>query len=120
MEFGRIQERGIACCYHGWLFDVSGKCLDMPAEPADSTFKDKVSITAYPIEEMGGLLWTYMGPGAPPLLPRFDAFGRTDGIRAVENFGLWPVNWVQICENSVDQTHTTTLHGAAGGERSDI
>ena len=120
MEFGRIQERGIACCYHGWLFDVSGKCLDMPAEPADSTFKDKVRITAYPVEEMGGLLWTYMGPGVPPLLPRFDAYGRNDGIRAVENFGLWPVNWVQICENSVDQTHTTTLHGGAGGERSDI
>jgi len=120
MEFGRVQERGIACCYHGWLFDVGGRCLDMPAEPADSNFKDKVGITAYPVEEMGGLLWAYMGPGAPPLLPRFDVYGREDGVRAVENFGLWPANWVQICENSVDQAHTGILHGGGGGERSDI
>ena len=56
---------------------------------------------------MAGLLWTYMGPGEPPLLPRFDVFARDDGVRAVENFGLWPANYFQICENSVDQSHTT-------------
>lgn len=120
MEFGRVEERGIACCYHGWLFDVGGACLAMPAEPADSSFKDKIRITAYPVEEMGGLIWAYMGPGEAPLLPRFDAYGREDGVRAVENFGLWPANWVQICENSVDQAHTGILHGGGGGERSDI
>lgn len=120
MEYGRIEDRGIACCYHGWLFDVGGRCLDMPAEPAHSSFKDKVTITAYPVEEMGGLLWAYMGPGEPPLLPRFDTYAREDGIRAVENFGLWPANWLQICENSVDQSHTGILHGGGGGERSDI
>ena len=120
MEFGRIEEDGISCCYHGWTFDVAGNCLRMPAEPADSTFKDKVIHKAYPVAEMAGLLWAYMGPGEPPLLPRFDVFAREDGVRAVENFGLWPANYFQICENSVDQAHTTILHGGAGGERRDI
>lgn len=120
LDLGRIESRGIACCYHGWLFDVAGKCLEMPAEPADSAFKDKVTITAYPVREMGGLLWAYMGPGALPTLPRYHVFAREDGVRAVENFGLWPANWLQICENSVDQAHTGILHGGGGGERSDI
>lgn len=120
MEFGRIIEDGIACCYHGWSFDVAGNCLGMPAEPDASSFMDKVKQPAYPVEEMGGLLWTYMGPGEPPVLPRFDVFAREDGIRAVENFGLWPANYFQVCENTVDQAHTNILHGGAGGERSDI
>ena len=119
-EFGRVQERGIACCYHGWHFDIDGTCLDMPAEPRDSTFKDKVRHTAYPVREMGGLLWAYMGPGEAPVLPRFDVYAREDGVRAVENFGLWPANYLQVCENSVDQSHTGILHGGGGGERSDI
>ena len=119
-EFGRVEARGIACCYHGWLFDVEGRCLAMPAEPADSRFKDKVRHTAYPVREMGGLMWAYLGPGAPPVLPRYDVYARTDGVRAVENFGLWPANYFQICENSVDQSHTGILHGGGGGERSDI
>jgi nitrite reductase/ring-hydroxylating ferredoxin subunit len=120
LAYGRVERRGIACCYHGWLFDVSGRCLEMPAEPPDSTFRDKIAVTAYPVREMGGLLWAYLGPGEPPSLPRFDVYAREDGVRAVENFGLWPANWLQICENSVDQAHTGVLHGGGGGERSDI
>lgn len=119
-EFGRVNAQGIACCYHGWMFDVTGRCLDMPAEPPNSTFKEKVVHTAYPVREMGGLLWAYMGPGTPPELPRYDVFAREDGVRAVENFGLWPANYLQICENSVDQSHTGILHAGAGGERRDI
>ncbi len=120
LEHGRIEERGISCCYHGWLFDIEGRCLEMPAEPAHSNFPEKVRHTAYPLREMGGLLWAYMGRDEPPVLPRFDVFARTDGVRTVENYGLWPVNWLQVCENSVDQVHTTILHGGAGGERRDI
>jgi 5,5'-dehydrodivanillate O-demethylase len=97
-EFGRIHEDGIQCCYHGWLFDVGGACLAMPAEPADSTFKEKVRITSYPVQEMGGLLWAYMGPGEAPVLPRFDVYAEDAGVRVVENFGLWPTNYFQICE----------------------
>lgn len=120
LEFGRVREDGIECCYHGWRFDVGGNCIAMPAEPADSAFKDKVKHTAYPVRELGGLLWAYLGSDEPPILPKFDLLAYDDGVRVVENFGLWPLNYFQHCENSVDQSHTAILHGGAGGERSDI
>jgi 5,5'-dehydrodivanillate O-demethylase len=120
LEYGRIRPEGIECCYHGWLFDVTGRCLAQPAEPPESTFKDKVKHTAYPVRELGGLIWAYLGPGEPPILPKLDVVAREDGIRAVENFGLWPCNYLQILENSPDMTHTGILHAGAGGERSDI
>ena len=63
--FGRNEEQGIRCVYHGWKFDISGDCLDMPNEPAESDFKHKVSATAYPTEEAGGILWAYLGPQDP-------------------------------------------------------
>ena len=85
----------------------------MPAEPADTTFKDKVQALTYPVREMGGILWAYLGPGEPPILPRLDVVARDDGVRAVENFGLWPANYMQILENSPDNTHTGILHGNA-------
>jgi 5,5'-dehydrodivanillate O-demethylase len=119
-EYGRIRPDGIECCYHGWRFDVAGNCLDQPAEPPESGFKDKVRVTAYPVREMGGILWAYLGPGEPPILPRLDVVARDDGVRAVENFGLWHCNYMQILENSPDNTHTGILHGGVGGERADI
>src|ERR687887_387950 len=60
--FGRNEEDGLRCVYHGWKFDVSGQCVDMPSEPAESNFKDKIRAAAYPCQERGGLVWTYMGP----------------------------------------------------------
>jgi 5,5'-dehydrodivanillate O-demethylase len=119
-EHGRIRPDGIECCYHGWRFDQAGTCLDMPAEPAETAFKDKVHALTYPVHEMGGMLWAYLGPGEPPILPRLDVVAREDGVRAVENFGLWPANYMQILENSPDNTHTGILHGGTGGERADI
>ena len=119
-EHGRVEEQGLACCYHGWLFDVEGRCIDMPAEPPDSTYKDKITNTAYPVREMGGMIWAYMGRDEPPVLPPYDVYALEDGVRTVENYGLWPANYFQICENSVDQYHTTILHGGIGGERRDI
>src|SRR5438874_4803302 len=68
--WGRNEENGIRCVYHGWKFDVQGNCVDMPSEPAATNFKDKVHLTAYPCVERGGVIWTYMGPAgqmpAPP------------------------------------------------------
>jgi phthalate 4,5-dioxygenase oxygenase subunit len=61
--FGRNEEAGLRCVYHGWKFDVSGACVDMPSEPAESNFKSKVRALAYPTQEAGGVVWTYMGPG---------------------------------------------------------
>src|SRR5579885_1658980 len=111
LEYGRPREHGLACAYHGWTFDESGRCLAMPGEPKDSTFKDKVRHTAYPVRELGGLVWAYLGKGEPPALPLLDVVAREDGIRVVENFCLWPAHWLQIVENSVDQVHTGILHG---------
>ena len=68
--FGRNEEEGIRCVYHGWKFDCEGVCVDMPSEPAESTFKEKVRARAYPCVERNGFVWTYMGPRAvPPPLP---------------------------------------------------
>src|SRR5689334_1282842 len=72
--FGRNEEEGLRCVYHGWKFDVSGRCVDMPNEPPESNFKDKVRAKAYPAAEYGGLVWVYMGPrqDSPPGVPRFE------------------------------------------------
>jgi 5,5'-dehydrodivanillate O-demethylase len=119
MEYGRPRANGLACAYHGWTFDGTGQCLLMPGEPAESDFKNKVKQIAYPVREVGGLIWTYMGTGLPPVLPRLDVIAREDGVRIVENFCLWPANWLQIVENSVDQVHTGILHGE-GSARADL
>jgi hypothetical protein len=80
MFFGRNEEEGLRCVYHGWKFDTSGACVDMPSEPAESNFKNKVRITAYKTRERGGLVWVYMGPRAePPALPELEANMLPDG-----------------------------------------
>src|SRR5690348_5061050 len=71
--FGRNEEHGLRCVYHGWKFDVAGSCVDMPNEPAESDFKHKIRATAYPVEERGGILWAYLGPAEhQPGLPEFE------------------------------------------------
>src|SRR5919106_2020629 len=71
--FGRNEEQGLRCVYHGWKFDTSGACVDMPNEPPESNFKHKVRLTAYPCVERGGVIWTYMGPReTPPPLPNIE------------------------------------------------
>jgi len=61
LEFGRVEDRGIRCCYHGWLYDVNGRCLEQPAEPADSTFKDRIQHPAYKAQEIAGFIFAYIG-----------------------------------------------------------
>lgn len=111
LEYGRPRETGLSCPYHGWTFDETGACLAMPGEPAESRFCEKVSIKTYPVREQGGLIWTWMGDGEAPALPQIDVIAADGGVRIVENFCLWPANWFQIVENSVDQVHTGILHG---------
>ena len=69
LSYGRLEDGGIRCIYHGWLYDRTGRCLEQPGEPAGSTFHERIRHTAYPCEERAGLVLTYMGPGDPPLLP---------------------------------------------------
>src|SRR5437764_3392327 len=82
--FGRNEESGLRCVYHGWKFDVDGTCLDMPNEPAESDFKSKVKAVAYPCVERNGLIWTYMGSRqSPPPLPDLEANNLPEGEYAV-------------------------------------
>jgi 5,5'-dehydrodivanillate O-demethylase len=109
LEYGRVEERGIRCCYHGWLYDVSGRCLEQPAEPADSTFKDRIQHPAFNVQEIGGFIFAYIGPNPAPLLPRYDLLLEENGERVI-GAGTEYCNWLQRAENSVDQTHLVALH----------
>src|SRR3954470_16860081 len=77
--YGRVEERGIACAYHGWLYDTSGSCLECPAEPAGSMFHLTVRMQAYPVQRFMGLYWAYLGPQPVPVIPHYDVWNRTDG-----------------------------------------
>ena len=109
LAYGIPEDAGLRCPYHGWLFSAMGQCLEQPAEPADSTFKDRIRIPAYPIQEMGGLIWAYLGPEPAPLLPRFEIFVRPDMDHDV-GISRLPCNWVQVAENTVDPMHIEYLH----------
>jgi 5,5'-dehydrodivanillate O-demethylase len=112
LAFGRVDEEGIRCPYHGWKFDYTGKCLEQPAEP-EGGFKDKIKHPAYPVERLGGLLWAYLGPEPKPLLPRWDVLVWENGKRWIEKHELYNCNWLQPMENSVDPSHLFWLHGEA-------
>lgn len=101
---------GIRCPYHGWEYNAQGKCVNQPNEQDKCAFRDKVSTDAYPVEEMGGMLFAYMGPQPQPLLPRWDGFVAQGTIRMMGRTIL-PINWLQIMENSLDPVHTEWLHG---------
>ena len=107
-------ERGIRCPYHGWEFNAKGACLEQPFEADNPAFRAHVGTTAYPVQELGGVLFAYLGPVSAdkpaPLLPRFDGFVAEDSIRIMGRVVL-PVNWLQIMENSLDPVHTEWLHG---------
>ena len=113
MLYGIPEEDGLRCAYHGWLFDKTGQCIEQPAEPPNSRFKDKVRIGAYPVQELGGLIWTYMGPAPAPLLPRWDLLVWGNVTRQISTTIL-PCNWLQCVDNGLDQTHVQHLHGVYG------
>jgi nitrite reductase/ring-hydroxylating ferredoxin subunit len=106
--YGRNEDEGLRCVYHGWKFDVSGRCVDMPSEPADTSFKHKVKAIAYPCVERGGLVWTYMGPrSTPPPMPELEPnMVPETGIQVYQR----ECNWVQALEGDIDTGHTVFLH----------
>ncbi len=110
LKYGFPDDRGLRCCYHGWMFDTEGQCIDTPMEAKDSTFKDRINLKAYPLREMGGLIWAYMGPKPVPLLPPWDLFVMPNSIRQIGIAEL-PCNWLQCHENTGDPTHSAYLHG---------
>lgn len=106
---GRIDQNGIRCPYHGWLYDATGQCRDQPGEPEPFKFCDKVKIAAYPVQDRYGFIWAYMGNGEPPALPPIDVLAREDGVR-INTIGKWPCNYFQVLENLVDPVHVSVLH----------
>ena len=117
LEFGLISQKGIRCCYHGWLFDTDGTILETPGEPTDSTLKERLYHGAYPVREYRGLVFSYMGPPEKqpdfPILDTFDLPGYRLVARAPT---LWECNWLQVKENSMDPAHLAFLHTLPGSE----
>lgn len=115
LEYGTIEARGIRCCLHGWLYDIDGALLEAPAEPANTPLLKTVRQGAYPVHEYKGLIFAYLGPPAEkPIFPIYDTFEIPDD-EIVPYACDFPCNWLQVCENSIDQTHSTFLHDRASG-----
>lgn len=108
--FGRNEECGLRCIYHGWKFDVEGNCVDMPSEPPDSTYRTKVKLTAYPAREAGGVVWAYMGPpdrmGEPPF---FEWMGLPADHQYASRW-MQTCNYAQCVEGEIDSAHVSFLH----------
>jgi len=108
--FGRNEEEGLRCVYHGWKFDVDGQCIDMPNEPPESNFKSKVRAVAYPCIERSGVIWTYMGPrdrmGPPPALE----WARVPSDHVVVSKAIASCNYLQAMEGNFDSSHISFLH----------
>jgi phenylpropionate dioxygenase-like ring-hydroxylating dioxygenase large terminal subunit len=117
--FGRNEEAGLRCVYHGWKFDTSGACVDMPNEPAESDFRTKVRAVAYPTQEAGGVVWAYMGPPANrPPLPRPEWALVPPEQRIVSRY-IQENNWVQGLEGGIDSSHVSFLHSTVASHRGD-
>src|SRR5689334_14160101 len=109
LSYGRLEDGGLRCIYHGWLYDRTGRCLEQPGEPAGSTFHERIRQTAYPCVEQGGLVFTYMGPGEPPLLPAYEFLTGPDEYRfATKSFS--DCNYLQGNEGNFDPQHLSFLH----------
>jgi 5,5'-dehydrodivanillate O-demethylase len=111
LAYGRVESDGIRCPYHGWKYDVNGNCIEQPAEPPDSKYKNEIQQPAYPVQKLAGMLFAYLGPLPAPLLPRWDVLVREDGKRWVQVQSVINCNWLQPAENSVDPSHVYWLHG---------
>jgi hypothetical protein len=109
LTFGRLEDGGLRCSFHGWLFDVRGQCLETPAEPEDSPLCANIHHVAYPVVEKSGILFAYLGPGEPPAFPHLDCFTAPDAYTFAFK-GFIDCNWLQSLEVGIDPAHTSFLH----------
>ncbi len=111
--FGRNEECGLRCAYHGWKYDVTGQCVDLPSEPEETGMRSRIRLKAYPCVEHGGAIWTYMGP--PELKPALPALEWTlvPPERRFISKRLQECNYLQAMEGGIDSSHVSFLHGAA-------
>ena len=109
LAFGRLEDGGLRCAFHGWLFDATGQCLETPAEPENSTFCQRIRQRAFPVTERNGILWAYLGGGEAPAFPAFDCFVAPDSYTFAFK-GLIECNWLQALEVGIDPAHASFLH----------
>ncbi len=109
LSYGRLEEDGIRCLYHGWLYDGEGRCVEQPAEPDHSQFLGKIRIANYPCVERNGLIFAYMGAGEAPPFPHYDCFVAPEEYTFAFK-GLWECNWLQGLEGGIDPSHVSFLH----------
>ena len=112
LSCGTVEETGLRCFYHGWKFDERGQCIEQPYEDIanpNPKSRDGCGIAAYPVRELAGLLWAYMGPAPAPELPVWEPFGFANGFREIVLAEV-PCNWFQCQENSIDPVHFEWMH----------
>ena len=108
--FGRNEEHGLRCPYHGWKFDITGQCIEVPSEPVESGFAKKIKLKSYPLVERGGILWTYMGPPErKPPLPEWEFIMVPEAQRFISK-RFQECNWLQAMEGGIDSSHVSWLH----------
>ena len=115
LAFGRPEDGGLRCAFHGWLFDVEGKCLETPAEPEGSRLCEHIRQRSYPVVERSGILFAWLGAGEPSAFPHFDCFEATNEYTFAFK-GYWDCNWLQALEVGIDPAHASFLHRYAEDE----
>ncbi len=110
LYFGFVEEDGIRCPYHGWKYAASGECIEQPFEPKNSPLKSEACLRSYPVQQLAGILFAYLGPLPAPLLPRWETVASKLGTRKITVLPKHNCNWLQAQENSVDPVHTFYLH----------
>ena len=111
--FGRNEEHGLRCPYHGWKYDVTGQCIEVPSEPVESGFCDKIRLKSYPLVKIGDVLWTYMGPPEHQPPPPEWEFATVPAEQSFTSKRLQECNWLQALEGGIDSSHVTWLHGSS-------
>ena len=111
--FGRNEEHGIRCPYHGWKYDVTGQCTEVPSEPEESGFCDKIKLTSYPLVKIGDVLWTYMGPADRQPPPPEWEFALVPPEQTFTSKRLQECNWLQAMEGGIDSSHVSWLHSGS-------
>jgi phthalate 4,5-dioxygenase len=109
LSYGRVEDGGLRCLYHGWLYDIGGRCLQQPGEPGGGEHRDAIRHPAYPCKETGGVIFTYLGPGTPPLLPNYE-FLNAPPERLYVNKIFHECNYLQANEGNIDPVHLSFLH----------
>jgi phthalate 4,5-dioxygenase oxygenase subunit len=109
LSYGRVEDGGLRCLYHGWLYDICGRVIDQPGEPGGGANKDLIRHRAHPCQESGGVIFTYMGPGEPPLLPNYEFLTAPPERRTVVK-AFYECNYLQGNEGNIDPVHLSFLH----------